>query len=110
MPESVDLFDLADRCRGLVGHGRHPGSRGVPFGQPPGHLAAGRLLGAGLQWGFALLVLRVPAGVRVLSEAGKGVEAILDCALAGAEFVFGTALVDPKGPARSSSPFGCCRR
>ena len=51
-----------------------------------------------LQWGFALLVLRVPAGVRVLSEAGNGVEAMLACALAGAEFVFGSALVDPNGP------------
>src|SRR5205807_7926212 len=53
-----------------------------------------------LQWGFALLVLRLPAGVRLLSEAGKGVEAMLSCALAGAEFVFGPALVDPKGPAQ----------
>jgi concentrative nucleoside transporter, CNT family len=38
--------------------------------------------------------------VRVLSEAGRGVEAMLACALAGAEFVFGSALVDPKGPAQ----------
>ena len=30
---------------------------------------------------------------------GKGVEKILDCALDGAGFVFGKALIDPKGPA-----------
>src|SRR5262245_59044222 len=53
-----------------------------------------------LQWAFALLVLRVPAGVNVLREAGTVVEAILACALAGAEFVFGTPLVDRNGPAQ----------
>ena len=52
-----------------------------------------------LQWSFALLVLRVPAGVQLLRRAGDGVEAMLNCALAGAEFVFGKGLVDREGPA-----------
>jgi CNT family concentrative nucleoside transporter len=57
------------------------------------------LWGLGLQWAFALLVLRVPAGERVLRRAGDGVKGVLDCALKGAEFVFGSKLVDPEGPA-----------
>jgi CNT family concentrative nucleoside transporter len=56
--------------------------------------------GLTLQWAFALLVLRVPAGERVLREAGSVVEAVLACALKGAEFVFGGKLVDPAGPAQ----------
>lgn len=52
-----------------------------------------------LQWAFALLVLRVPAGERVLRGAGSLVEEVLACALKGSEFVFGAKLVDPAGPA-----------
>lgn len=52
-----------------------------------------------LQWVFALLVLRVPAGERALQVAGSGVEQVLACALKGSEFVFGAKLVDPGGPA-----------
>jgi CNT family concentrative nucleoside transporter len=52
-----------------------------------------------LQWGFAVLVLRVPAGIRAMRAAGDAVEAVLACALGGAEFVFGKALTDDKGPA-----------
>ena len=55
--------------------------------------------GLALQWVFALLVLRVPAGERVLRWAGGGVEEVLGCALKGAEFLFGSKLVDPAGPA-----------
>lgn len=55
--------------------------------------------GLGLQWAFAIVVLRVPAGVRVLRKAGGVVEEVLACALKGAEFVFGAKLVDPSGPA-----------
>jgi CNT family concentrative nucleoside transporter len=55
--------------------------------------------GLGLQWLFALLVLRLPAGVRVLKRAGDVVESVLSCALEGARFVFGDKLVDPSGPA-----------
>ncbi|HWE40808.1 MAG TPA: nucleoside transporter C-terminal domain-containing protein [Isosphaeraceae bacterium] len=54
--------------------------------------------GLTLQWGFAVLVLRVPAGRRALKAAGAGVEAVLDCAMEGARFVFGEALTSPKGP------------
>jgi CNT family concentrative nucleoside transporter len=54
--------------------------------------------GLALQWAFALLVLRVPAGAEVLRRAGNGVQSVLDCALKGAEFVFGTPLVAPGGP------------
>ena len=98
VPESVDLPDIADRVRGFFGmlvilgvavflsDNRQAISRRVVF------------WGLALQWGFALLVLRVPAGVEFLKHAGKGVETVLDCALEGAEFVFGKALVDPKGP------------
>jgi CNT family concentrative nucleoside transporter len=53
-----------------------------------------------LQWVFALLVLRVPAGVRLFRALGDGVETVLGCALAGAQFVFGAALVDRNGPAQ----------
>jgi concentrative nucleoside transporter, CNT family len=55
--------------------------------------------GLGLQWGFALLVLRWPSGRRALEWAGDVVKAVLACALEGAEFVFGKPLVDPNGPA-----------
>lgn len=52
-----------------------------------------------LQWAFALLVLRVPAGAEVLRHAGDLVQTVLDCALKGSEFVFGPKLVAPDGPA-----------
>jgi CNT family concentrative nucleoside transporter len=98
-PESVDLPDIIDRIRGLFGmllilavaaylsDNRQAISRRVV------------LWGLGLQWGFALFVLRVPAGIRFLEHAGNGVKAVLDCALEGASFVFGSALVNPGGPA-----------
>jgi CNT family concentrative nucleoside transporter len=38
-------------------------------------------------------------GALVLRRAGEVVEAVLACALKGAEFVFGSKLVDPGGPA-----------
>ena len=55
--------------------------------------------GLTLQWGFAFLVLYAPAGRAVLEWAGEVVKSVLACALEGAEFVFGKALVDPAGPA-----------
>ena len=55
--------------------------------------------GLTLQWGFALLVLKFPAGQYALQVLGSGVEAILACALEGATFVFGKGLADAKGPA-----------
>lgn len=99
VPDSVDLLDIADRLRGFFGmlfilgvavflsDNRQAISRRVVF------------WGLTLQWSFALLVLRVPAGVELLKRAGTAVEAVLACALEGAEFVFGKPLVDPKGPA-----------
>ena len=67
--------------------------------------------GLALQWLFALLVLRVPAGVRILREAGGIVELVLQCALKGSQFVFGEALVAPDGPAGFVFRVpGCCRR
>src|SRR5262249_15779636 len=55
--------------------------------------------GLALQWGFALLVLRVPAGARLFAEAGIVVEKILNWPVAGARFVFGKDLANPNGPA-----------
>jgi concentrative nucleoside transporter, CNT family len=51
-----------------------------------------------LQWAFALVVLRVPQGRYALEKAGDFVKAVLDCALDGSAFVFGSKLVAPDGP------------
>ena len=99
LPESVDLLDLVDRVRGFLGivailsaavflsENRRAISRRVVF------------WGLALQWGFAILVLRVPAGIRMMSAAGQAVQAVLDCALDGARMVFGAGLTDDHGPA-----------
>ncbi len=99
VPEWLDVLDVTDRARGFVGmitilavavflsDNRRAISRRVVF------------WGLALQWGLAILVLRVPAGVRLFDQAGKAVESILNCARAGAKFVFGEALVSAKGPA-----------
>jgi concentrative nucleoside transporter, CNT family len=99
VPESVDLFDIADRVRAFVGMLMILGA--AVFLSDNRRAISGRVVfwGLALQWGFALLVLRVPAGIELLSKAGKVVQAVLDCALEGASFVFGKALVDPAGPA-----------
>ncbi|MHC5541762.1 NupC/NupG family nucleoside CNT transporter, partial [Singulisphaera rosea] len=52
-----------------------------------------------LQWAFALIVLKVPAGEEVLAKAGDVVKEVLACGLKGSEFVFGPKLVDAGGPA-----------
>jgi concentrative nucleoside transporter, CNT family len=99
VPEALDLLDIADRARGLVGAFA---ILGVAVFLSENRRAISRrvvLWGLVLQWGFAFLVLRVPAGVKVLDRAGKGVKAILDCALAGARFVFGDSLLSDEGPA-----------
>ena len=110
VPESLDLLDIADRVRGLSRDARDPGRRGLPLGQRRAISRRVVFWGLALQWGFALLVLRVPAG-STSEQAGKAsrVDPGL-CAIAGSRFVFGKALVDPKGPAGSSSPSACCRR
>ena len=55
--------------------------------------------GLTLQWLFAMVVLRVPLGRRVLDAAGEGIKQVLDCAMVGSAFVFGEKLTDPGGPA-----------
>jgi concentrative nucleoside transporter, CNT family len=90
---------LFDRGRGLVGI---VVILGLAYALSEHRRAISRRVlfwGLALQWVFALLVLRVPAGARVLAGAGKMVEQVLACAIDGARFVFGARLVDPKGPA-----------
>lgn len=90
---------LFDRFRGLLGI---VAILGLAFALSTDRRAVSRRVlfwGLTLQWAFAVLVLRLPAGVRALTAAGKGVEAVLACALRGSEFVFGPKLVDPGGPA-----------
>ncbi len=99
LPESIDPVDLADRLRGLFGM---TAILGVAVFLSDDRRAISRRVvfwGLVLQWAFALAVLRLPAGIMALRSAGKAVEAILGCALVGAEFVFGGRLVDPEGPA-----------
>ncbi|MDB5353257.1 MAG: nupX [Planctomycetota bacterium] len=55
--------------------------------------------GLALQWGFAVLVLWIPAGANAMESAGNAIKAVLDNALVGARFVFGSKLVAPDGPA-----------
>lgn len=57
------------------------------------------LWGLGLQFGLAVFLLRVPIGRTMLATASDATVAVLNCAIAGAEFVFGPKLVDPGGPA-----------
>jgi concentrative nucleoside transporter, CNT family len=99
VPDSIDLLDVADRLRGFFGMLFILGV--AVFLSDNRRAISGRVIfwGLVLQWTFALLVLRVPAGVEILKHAGTGVESVLACALEGAEFVFGKPLVDPKGPA-----------
>jgi len=99
VPDSIDLLDLADRLRGFFGMLFILGF--AVFLSDNRRAISGRVIfwGLLLQWSFALLVLRVPAGVEILKHAGTAVESVLACALEGAEFVFGKPLVDPKGPA-----------
>jgi concentrative nucleoside transporter, CNT family len=98
VPESVDLPDIADRIRGFFGM---LAILGVAAFLSDNRQAISRrvvLWGLALQWGFAILVLRVPAGIQFLKDAGEVVKSILDCAIEGAGFVFGRALVKPDGP------------
>jgi len=54
--------------------------------------------GLALQWGFALLVLRGRWGPLALEKAGEFVKGVLDTAIVGSEFVFGSKLVAADGP------------
>lgn len=97
-PESVDLLDVADRARSVLGMAALLAV--VVFLSDDRRAISGRVVfwGLALQWVFALFVLRVPAGITLLDEASKGVQHVLDCALAGARFVFGDQLVADSGP------------
>lgn len=55
--------------------------------------------GLSLQWVFAVLVLRWTPGRNGLERAGEWIKGILECALKGAEFVFGSELTKRDGPA-----------
>ena len=99
VPESIDLLELADRASGFLGI---MAILGVAVFLSDNRRAISRRVvfwGLALQWGFAVLVLRVPAGIQALRAAGTAVQAILDCALEGARIVFGAALTDDQGPA-----------
>jgi CNT family concentrative nucleoside transporter len=57
------------------------------------------LWGLGLQWIFALIVLRWDRGRAAIEQTGDVVTKALNCALSGAATVFGEKLVAPDGPA-----------
>ncbi len=57
-----------------------------------------------LQWGFALIVLRVPQGRLALEKAGAVIKGVLDCAVDGAAFVFGDKLIAPQFDLRLMGP------
>lgn len=99
VPESVDLADIADRVRGFFGMLLILGVAAYLSDHREAISRRVILWGLALQWGFALLVLRVPAGILVLEHAGEAVEKVLACAMEGASFVFGNVLVDPRGAA-----------
>jgi CNT family concentrative nucleoside transporter len=52
------------------------------------------LWGLGLQFAFALLVLRTPFGVSAMQHAGNAVKKFLDYTVAGSSFVFGNLGMD----------------
>ena len=96
---SLKPVPFFDRFRGLIGIAA---ILGLAYALSSDRKAVSRRVifwGLTLQWAFALVVLRVPAGERVLKAAGGVVEEVLGCALKGSEFVFGAKLVDPGGPA-----------
>ena len=100
LPESIDPNDVADRLRSFFGMFAIIGV--AVFLSSNRSAISGRVIlwGLALQWLFAFLVLRVSMGIELLKSAGKFVEAVLGCALVGADFVFGTPLVDPNGPGK----------
>jgi CNT family concentrative nucleoside transporter len=98
VPDWLDLIEVADRARGFFG--MFVILAVAAFLSDNRSAISGRVVfwGLFLQWAFALLVMRLPVGIELLRRAGVGVKLILDCALEGASFVFGKALVDDKGP------------
>jgi CNT family concentrative nucleoside transporter len=98
VPESFDPYDIADRMRSVLGILAILGV--AVFLSDDRRAISGRVIfwGLTLQWAFALFVLRVPAGISLLKQAGEVVTSVLDSALDGARFVFGDALVASDGP------------
>jgi CNT family concentrative nucleoside transporter len=89
---------MGERARGAVGI---VAILGLAYALSENRRAISRRVlfwGLGLQWGFALLVLWLPAGQRVLTQAGHLVEEVLGSAIKGAAFVFGDKLADAGGP------------
>src|SRR5947208_2023516 len=89
-----------DKLRGLLGI---VVILGVAFALSENRRAISRRVvfwGIALQWGFAALVLWFKPGQVAMDHAGKFVKGVLDCALVGSAFVFGTKMLDAKdGPA-----------
>ena len=95
----MSFFSSVDRFRGLLGI---LVILAVAFLLSENRRAISKrvlLWGLALQWIFALLVLRVRAGARAMEIAGDFIKGILDTALVGSEFVFGSKLVAADGPA-----------
>lgn len=98
-PEWLDLEDVADRVRSGLGL---LAILGVAVFLSENSRAISRRVvfwGLGLQWAFALLALRLPAGIRILEQAGNGVNAVLGSAMDGSRFLFGDVLTNDRGPA-----------
>ena len=90
---------MADRLRGLLGIVVILGAV-IAFSEHRRAISRRVLFwGLALQWGFAFLVLYLPAGAVVLTKAGDVVKGVLASALEGSRFVFGEKLLDPAGPA-----------
>jgi len=98
LPEGVDLPELGDRLRGILGMFLILGVA-VFLSEDRGAISRRVVFwGLSLQWIFAFLVLRSTTGARLLRQVGRAVERGLGCAMEGAEFVFGPALVNRSGP------------
>ena len=96
---SAEGFGVAGRLRGLLGAVLMLGGAVALSENRRAIRRRTVMAGLGLQVGLGLLLIAMPLG-RTLMEAASGVVvAVLDCAIVGAEFVFGPSLVDPGGPA-----------
>ncbi len=98
VPDWIDPIDVADRVRGLLGMIAILGVAVFLSDNPRAISPRVVFWGLVLQWSFAIFVLRVQMGADLLEAAGATVESILECAIQGAQFVFGKPLVDPAGP------------
>ena len=89
---------LGDRARGGIGM---VAILALAFALSENRRAISRRVvfwGLALQWGFAAIVLWLPAGRRALSAISDVIVEVLDCAGDGAAFLFGEKLADPGGP------------